>query len=111
VALRRRHSHRFAAPVALETADVVLMGDKLALIPYAIRTSKKARRVVWENLTFAIGVVVVLIICTFAIDLPLPIGVLGHEGSTVIVVLNGLIQLLLIPEWQRQRTPKISKIS
>jgi Cd2+/Zn2+-exporting ATPase len=96
--------------VALETADVVLMGDKLELIPYAIRTSRKARRVVWQNLTFAIGVVVVLIIATFAVDLPLPVGVLGHEGSTVIVVLNGLIQLLLIPEWQRSRETKMNSV-
>ena len=89
--------------VALETADLVLMGDRLELIPYAINLSKKARRVVWQNLTFAIGVIVVLIISTFIISLPLPLGVLGHEGSTVIVVLNGLISLLLWPEFQRRR--------
>jgi Cd2+/Zn2+-exporting ATPase len=89
--------------VALETADLVLMGDRLELIPYAIRLSKQARRVVWQNLTFAIGVIVVLIIGAFVVDLPLPLGVLGHEGSTVIVVLNGLISLLLLPEWQRRR--------
>jgi Cd2+/Zn2+-exporting ATPase len=87
--------------IALETADLVLMGDRLELIPYAIELSKKARRVVWQNLTFAIGVIVVLILGAFVIDLPLPIGVLGHEGSTVIVVLNGLITLLLLPEWRR----------
>ncbi|MCC6614422.1 MAG: cadmium-translocating P-type ATPase [Anaerolineae bacterium] len=89
--------------VALETADLVLMGDKLELIPYAIQMSKKARRVVWQNITFALGVIVMLIIGAFAIDLPLPLGVLGHEGSTVIVVLNGLIQLLLLPELMRRR--------
>lgn len=89
--------------VALETADLVLMGDRLELIPYAIRLSKKARRVVWQNLTFAIGVIIMLILGAFFIDLPLPLGVLGHEGSTVIVVLNGLISLLLLPEWQRRR--------
>ena len=76
--------------VAMETADLVLMGDRLELIPFAIKLSKKARRVVWQNLIFAIGVIVVLIISAFAISLPLPLGVLGHEGSTVIVVLNGL---------------------
>ena len=92
--------------VALETADLVLMGDRLELIPYAIGLSKKARRVVWQNLSFAIGVIVVLILGAFVVDLPLPIGVLGHEGSTVIVVLNGLITLLLLPEWQRTRKVK-----
>ena len=89
--------------VALETADLVLMGDKLELIPYAIRLSKKARRVVWQNISFAIAVIMVLIASTFLFDLALPFGVMGHEGSTVIVVLNGLIQLLLWPEVQRRR--------
>ncbi|MDZ4764859.1 MAG: heavy metal translocating P-type ATPase [Chloroflexota bacterium] len=82
---------------ALETADVVLMGDKLDLIPYAIGLSKKARRVVWQNIVFSLAVIGVLIAGAFLIDLPLPLGVMGHEGSTVIVVLNGLIQLLIIP--------------
>jgi Zn2+/Cd2+-exporting ATPase len=89
--------------VAMETADLVLMGDKLALIPYAIALSKKARRVVWQNIAFSLGVIVVLIAGTFVVNLPLPLGVLGHEGSTVIVVLNGLIQLLILPEMARRR--------
>lgn len=89
--------------VALETADVVLMGDRLELIPYAIDLSKRARRVVWQNITFAIAVIILLIISSFVIALPLPLGVLGHEGSTVIVVLNGLLSLLVLPELQRRR--------
>lgn len=89
--------------VALETADLVLMGDKLELIPYALHLSKKARRVVWQNISFALLVIVLLIISAFVVNLPLPLGVLGHEGSTVIVVLNGLISLLLWPEFQRRR--------
>ena len=92
--------------VALETADLVLMGDRLELIPYAIRLSKKARRVVWQNITFSIGVILLLIAGAFVIELPLPLGVLGHEGSTVIVVLNGLISLLLLPEWHRRRAAR-----
>lgn len=90
--------------VALETADLVLMGDRLALIDYAIHLSKKARQVVWQNLTFSIAVIIVLIAGAFIVNLPLPLGVLGHEGSTVIVVLNGLITLLLIPEIKRRRS-------
>jgi membrane protein YdbS with pleckstrin-like domain len=58
---------------------------------------------VWQNITFSLAVIVVLVVSVFAVGLTLPLGVLGHEGSTVIVVLNGLIQLLLIPEWRRQR--------
>jgi len=94
--------------VALETADLVLMGDKLELIAYAIKLSKKARRVVWQNIAFSIAVIAMLLLSAFAINLPLPLGVMGHEGSTVIVVLNGLIALLLWPEYQRRRTGKIN---
>ncbi len=94
--------------VALETADVVLMGDKLELIPHALRLSHKARRVVWQNISFSLLVIVMLLAGAFFISLPLPLGVLGHEGSTVLVVLNGLIQLLLIPEIQRRRGAGLS---
>ena len=89
--------------VALETADVVLMGDKLELIRQAIQLSKHARRVVWQNISFSIAVIILLILSAVLISLPLPLGVLGHEGSTVIVVLNGLIALLVWPEIQRRR--------
>ncbi len=89
--------------VALETADVVLIGDRLELIPFAISLSQKARRVVWQNIAFALAVIVTLLMSAFLIDLPLPLSVLGHEGSTIIVVMNGLIQLLLIPEFVRRR--------
>ena len=92
--------------VALETADVVLMGDKLALIDEALHLSRRARQVVWQNIAFSLAVIVVLVIGTFVVSLPLPIGVLGHEGSTVIVVLHGLIALLLWPEIKRRRARK-----
>ena len=84
--------------VALETADVVLMGDKLEAIPYAIQLSRRARRVVWQNIAFALAVIVVLVLGAFVVNLPLPVGVIGHEGSTVIVVLNGL---RLLTGWVR----------
>ena len=89
--------------VAMETADVVLMADKLERIEGVIALTRKARRVVWQNIIFSLAVIVMLVSGAFLIDLPLPLGVLGHEGSTVIVVLNGLISLLLIPEIQRRR--------
>ncbi|MDX1591374.1 MAG: HAD-IC family P-type ATPase, partial [Balneolaceae bacterium] len=76
--------------VALETADVVLMGDDLTKLPYLIRLSRKARRVVWQNIAFSLSVIVMLLAGVFLIDLPLTLGVVGHEGSTLIVVLNGL---------------------
>lgn len=76
--------------VAIETADVILMSDDLQKIPFALGLARQARRVVWQNLTFALAMIVVLVVTTFGATLPLPLGVLGHEGSTVIVVLNGL---------------------
>ncbi len=76
--------------VALETADVVLMADDLTHLPYALGLARRARQVVWQNLTFSLAVIVLLVATTFGLDLPLPLGVVGHEGSTVLVVLNGL---------------------
>jgi Zn2+/Cd2+-exporting ATPase len=76
--------------VALETADVVLMSDDLLKLPWMIKLSRRAHRVVWQNIIFAMSVIVVLVASVFLIDLPLPLGVVGHEGSTLIVVANGL---------------------
>ncbi len=76
--------------VALETADVVLMGDDLARLPYAIELSRKTRRIIKQNLAFSLAVIVVLVTLTLTVGIPLPLGVVGHEGSTVLVVLNGL---------------------
>ncbi|MCY4062467.1 MAG: heavy metal translocating P-type ATPase [Chloroflexi bacterium] len=91
------------ADVALETADMVLMGDKLERLVDALCLSQRARQVVWQNIAFSIAVIALLVAGVFLVDLPLPLGVLGHEGSTVIVVLNGLISLLVLPELSRAR--------
>ena len=76
--------------VAIETADVVLMSDDLHKIPFAIGLARHAEKVVWQNLIFAMAVIVILVSSAFDARLPLPLGVLGHEGSTVLVVVNGL---------------------
>jgi Cd2+/Zn2+-exporting ATPase len=76
--------------VALETADVVLMASDLSKLPYAVGLSRRAMRIVRQNLAFALTVIGVLIVSTFLNVISLPIGVVGHEGSTVVVVLNGL---------------------
>lgn len=76
--------------VALETADVVLMSDDLTKLPYVIRLSRRSRKVVWQNIIFSLAVIVVLVFSVFFFELPLPLGVVGHEGSTLLVVLNGL---------------------
>jgi len=81
--------------VAMETADVVLMGDRLEMIPLLLNHARRARRVLLQNLIFASAVIIVLVIGALGFSLPLPVGVVGHEGSTVIVCLNGL-RLLMI---------------
>ncbi len=75
---------------ALETADIVLMGDSLQRLPYAVSLSRQAKRVVMQNLFFASLVIIVLITSALVFGLRLAFGVIGHEGSTVVVVLNGL---------------------
>ncbi len=76
--------------VAMETADMVLMSEDLQKLPHAIALARNARKVVLQNLTFALAVIVLLVVSAFGAQLPLPMGVVGHEGSTVLVVLNGL---------------------
>lgn len=76
--------------VALETADVVLMKDDLSRITYAIHLSRKMNRVVKQNVIFSISIIVLLIFSNFFQIINLPLGVIGHEGSTILVILNGL---------------------
>ncbi|GIK56840.1 MAG: cadmium-translocating P-type ATPase [Chloroflexi bacterium] len=76
--------------VALETADIVLMGDDLKNIPYVIGLSKQTRRTLVVNLTFAISAIVIMLLFIIFRELPLPVAVLGHEGGTVLVSLNGM---------------------
>jgi Cd2+/Zn2+-exporting ATPase len=75
---------------ALETADLVLVQDELGQIAYAVRLARRTRRIVRQNLAFACGVIALLVVINLAHGLSLPLGVVGHEGSTLLVVLNGL---------------------
>jgi Cd2+/Zn2+-exporting ATPase len=81
--------------VAMETADIVLMGDRLENIPLLLSHTRRARKVLLQNLIFASAVIVVLVAAALGFSLALPLGVVGHEGSTVLVCLNGL-RLLLV---------------
>jgi len=90
--------------VAMETADVVLMSDNLQNIVFALDLARHARRVIYQNLGFALAVIVVLVISALGFQLPLPIGVIGHEGSTVLVVLNGL-RMLTFRTGKKARQP------
>jgi Cd2+/Zn2+-exporting ATPase len=79
--------------VALETADVVLMADDLKKIPYVIGLSRQTRKTLVVNLGFALFMIALMLITIFVSDLPLPAAVVGHEGGTVLVSLNGLRML------------------
>jgi Cd2+/Zn2+-exporting ATPase len=76
--------------VALETADVVLMKNDLTKLKKAIELSKKMDRIVKQNIVFSMSVIALLICSNFLQILDLPLGVIGHEGSTILVILNGL---------------------
>jgi heavy metal translocating P-type ATPase len=89
---------RAGSDLALDTADIVIMRDDLAAIPAVIRLSRRARRVVTANLVIAAAIITALVTWDLAGHLPLPLGVLGHEGSTVVVGLNGL-RLLRTRTW------------
>ena len=79
---------------ALEQAEIVLMHDRLENFLAAYRLSQRARRVIRQNLVISLGTVVVLVGAALFGAIPLTLGVLGHEGSTVVVVLNSLRLLL-----------------
>ena len=76
--------------VALETADVALLSDDLRRLAEAVAIAKATRRVIRQNLGFALGVMALMVVATLAGRLPLPLGVIGHEGGTLLVVANGL---------------------
>jgi heavy metal translocating P-type ATPase len=94
---------RAGSDLALDTADAVIMRDDLATIPAVISLSRRARRVVTANLVIAATIITALAAWDLAGHLPLPLGVLGHEGSTVIVGLNGL-RLLRAAAWRKALT-------
>ncbi|MDN3021879.1 heavy metal translocating P-type ATPase [Streptomyces sp. S.PB5] len=90
---------RAGSDLALETADAVVVRDELAAVPAVVRLSRAARRLVLQNLVIAGTCIAVLVVWDLAGHLPLPLGVAGHEGSTVLVGLNGL-RLLREKAWR-----------
>ena len=91
--------------VALETADIVLMASDLTKLPFSLQLGRQAERIVRQNVIFSVAVIMVLVLATIVLPifingfvLPLPLGVVGHEGSTLIVVMNGLRMLALRPQ-------------
>jgi Cd2+/Zn2+-exporting ATPase len=76
--------------VALETADVVLMGDDLGKLSFAIGLSRASQRIIRQNMVIALGVIALLVIASLVGIIPLSVAVVLHEGSTIVVVLNAL---------------------
>ena len=76
--------------VALETADIVLMSDELGRLPYAFALSRETRKTLYINFSIAFGAIAIMIIAILTAGIPLPVAVVGHEGSTVLVSLIGL---------------------
>ncbi|TIC79113.1 heavy metal translocating P-type ATPase [Nocardioides sp. GY 10127] len=89
---------RTGSDLALESADVVLVRDDLDALPRTLALGRRAERVVRANLAFAAVVIAGLVTWDLVGTLPLPLGVAGHEGSTIVVALNGL-RLLRARVW------------
>lgn len=76
--------------VAMDIADVVIMENNLAKLVYTHRLSKKMKKVIQQNILFSVGVILTLIVLNLMQKLTIPLAVIGHEGSTILVILNGL---------------------
>ncbi|MBV7392283.1 heavy metal translocating P-type ATPase [Enterococcus sp. ALS3] len=83
--------------VAMDVADLVLMKNDLSKLVYAHKLSKKMDKVTWQNILFSMFVVIFLVTLNFLGKMDITIGVIMHEGSTIVVILNALRML---------RTPK-----
>ncbi|MBT2764909.1 heavy metal translocating P-type ATPase [Paenibacillus sp. ISL-20] len=75
---------------ALEVADAVLMNDNIDEIAGTVKVARRVQCIVKQNMIFAITVILTLIAANFIQGVALPLGVIGHEGSTILVILNGL---------------------
>ncbi len=75
---------------ALEQADIILMHDKIENVEEAFRLSRRARSIIHQNIVISLGVILVLLVSALAEKINLTTGVIGHEGSTLVVILNGL---------------------
>lgn len=81
--------------IAIDVADAVLMQNDLTKFSYAHKVSKRLDRVVWQNIIFSMLIVAILVTLNVLGKMDITIGVIAHEGSTLIVILNGLRLLLL----------------
>ncbi len=91
--------------VALETADVVLLSDDLEKVPYLIALSRRTKRTLAVNIAVALSLIALMVVGIYTIDLPLPLAVVGHEGGTVLVSLNGVRLLMFKRSGRRHARP------
>lgn len=83
--------------IAMDVADMVLMQNDLEKLQMSHLLSKKLKRIVTQNIAFSAGIIILLVLSNFFQIINLPLGVIGHEGSTILVILNGLRMLKTIP--------------
>ncbi len=83
--------------VAMESSDLIVVKNNLAKLFYSFDLSKRLNKIIIQNIVFAVGVIVILVILNLLGILDLPTGVVAHEGSTILVILNGL-RLLKTPK-------------
>jgi Cd2+/Zn2+-exporting ATPase len=83
--------------IAIDVADIVLMKDDLEKLALSHQLSLKLKRIITQNIVFSLSVIALLIISNFFKVINLPLGVIGHEGSTILVILNGLRMLRKLP--------------
>ncbi|MGX7138769.1 heavy metal translocating P-type ATPase [Enterococcus silesiacus] len=83
--------------IAMDVADIVLIQNDLEKLQMSHLLSKKLKRIVTQNITFSAIIIILLILSNFFQIINLPLGVIGHEGSTILVILNGLRMLKSIP--------------
>ena len=76
--------------LAIEASDIVLLKNNLSLIKYGHELSKKMKSIILQNIVFSLSVITILILANVFQFINLPLGVIGHEGSTILVILNGL---------------------
>lgn len=76
--------------IAIEAADIILVKDDVSNLAYALALSYRLRRIVIQNIVFSFAVIILLVAANFMSFVSLPLGVVGHEGSTILVILNSL---------------------
>jgi Cd2+/Zn2+-exporting ATPase len=76
--------------VAMDIADVVILENNLAKLVYTHKLSKKMKQIIKQNIIFSIAIILLLVLINILQILTIPLAVIGHEGSTILVILNGL---------------------